>query len=141
VSRLDASLLAGVHYVSLACAALRTDYVVISHAADGTPHFGFVEARRESPLQDGFGAAFWDDGALRHFGCYAAGTCISSIDLHPPSEHGVFMQGRKMRTGEIYARGAIETLSPWSDNDSATPTDQSFADWVIEHVAAVQRAS
>ncbi|HEY1813648.1 MAG TPA: hypothetical protein VGG74_14960 [Kofleriaceae bacterium] len=141
MSRFDVSLLADVQYVSLACAALQTDCIVISHAADGTPRFGFVTARRESPLLDGFGAAFWDDGSLRHFGNYDAGHCISSIDLHPPSEHGVFMQGRKMRSGEIFARGTIETLSPWSDNDAATPTDQRFADWVVEHVAAVRRAS
>ena len=138
VSRLDVSLLARVPYVSLACTALQTDYVVISHAADGTPHFGFVEARRESPLLDGFGAAFWDDGLLRHFGRYDAGRCISSIIRIPAERARPVHAGPEDSIRRIYARGTIETLSPWSDDDSPTSTDQSFADWVTEHVAAVQ---
>jgi hypothetical protein len=127
----DASLLAGVPYTQLASPVLVFDFGV----------HGFVQTNRPPPLCDGLGAAFWDDGLLRHVGRYVAGACIASLDLHPPGEHGVFAQGRKMRTGEVYRRGTLELLSPWSDNDSAQPTAQSFASWVAERLAAVLAAT
>ena len=139
--RLDASLLAGLRVHAIAAGELQRDLVVIARAADGTARVGFVETTRRPPAVDGFGAAFWDDGTLRHLGCYDGGACVASLDLHAPSEHGVFRQGRTLRTGEVYARGTIETLSPWSDQDAARPPDRSFEDWVVEHVAAVARAA
>ncbi|HEY1959398.1 MAG TPA: hypothetical protein VGH28_27495 [Polyangiaceae bacterium] len=121
--------------------ALVTDFVVVGKFADGSESHAFVATRRQPPVADGFAAAFWDDGTLRHFGYYEAGACVASVDLHPPSEHGVFAQGRKMRTGEVYVRGTLETLSPWSDNDAATPTEQTFEDWVVDKVEGVRRSS
>jgi hypothetical protein len=127
----DASLLAGVPYTQLASGVLVSDFGA----------HGFEQTNRPPPLHDGLGAAFWDDGLLRHVGRYVAGACIASLDLHPPSEQGVFAQGKKMRTGEVYHRGTIEVLSPWSDNDVAQPTEQTFASWVAERLAAVLAAT
>lgn len=140
MGRLDASLIARVTYARIAPEALKTDFVVVSRGADGSPHHGWVETNRKPPITDGFGAAFWDDGLLRHFGFYDGGACVASLDLHPPSERGVFQSGRAMRAGESYERGTVETLSPWSDNESARPTEQSFASWVLEHLEAVKKA-
>jgi hypothetical protein len=137
---IDASFIADARYALLPQEKLRHDYVLIGHHQDGSPARAFVHTKRASPLQHGFGAAFWDDGQLRHFGFYDQGACISSVDLHPPTMLGVFEQGAKMRTGEVYKSGTVETLSPWSDNDEARPTEQRYESWVTEHVAAVLRA-
>lgn len=128
MSRLDASLLSGARYATVPGEALVRAF---------DERLGFLTTNRPAPVRDGFAAAFWSDGLLRHFGFYAGGKCVASLDLHPASELGVFTQAS---TGEVFHRGKIETLSPWSDNEAARPSDETYQRWVLEHVKAVKTA-
>jgi hypothetical protein len=140
--RIDLSLLGGARFTRLEMAALAHELVVIGRSADGVEHRGFrTRPHAPVPLHQGLGVALDDAGRLRHVGAYDAGACISALEISVDDELAVFTQGRRTRTGEVFSRGTVETLSPWSDNDAPLPTTDSFHAWVRARVAAVLSAA
>ena len=84
--------------------------------------------------REGLYARFDDQDRLRLYAFYVQGECRASLSLDPDRAYGRFEGGH---AGEIYSQHTVELMSPWHDNASAKPTDQSLAEWAEGYLQVV----
>ncbi len=87
---------------------------------------------------DGFYAEFFDDGQLKHFGCYYKGQCELGwrLELERGIEQGKALTGHNdPPDSEVYSSGKYNTYNSWTDNEG--PTVMSYKNWVTRWIKRI----